>query len=148
MSLHCEYCGCPGQEGKHYCSHCKDVHKFIAWDKLQKKRDAEIVAEEAKPKKAVSKRSTIPFPNVIGDEIRKDPVDGHMDWSIGENVTSKSERRRKFKELGMIEVSTKEEYRDKEVKVTKGTITSHSGQKSRGTRKAAVVCSKAGQQIL
>ncbi len=65
------------------------------------------------------------MPNICGDELRK-----HFDWSVGAEVTSKSQRRRLYAQKGMIEKSSSEYYREHGAPAVRGRGYSYAGQTS------------------
>ena len=71
-------------------------------------------------------KSDFPMPNVIGDKLPK-----HHDWSLGEDISSKSERRRKYAENGMVVRSFAERQRRAGRGGKHGVAYSFAGQKDR-----------------
>ena len=83
------------------------------------------------------------FPNVIGDELAK-----HFDWAAGCEINSKTQRRRIYKEKGLVLKSFSEERRHRDIPKT-GTGYSYPGQKDhRSTAEKAVVRTKTGQRVI
>jgi hypothetical protein len=69
------------------------------------------------------------LPNVIGDKLPK-----HMDYSCGAVIDSKSQRRRVYKEKGLVERSISEHRKENpEIMARRGTISSYSGQADRSS---------------
>ena len=63
------------------------------------------------------------FPNVIGDELRK-----HYDWGAGREFTSKSERRKAYKDKGLTMNSASEHKREHGTSYSKPIAVSYAGQ--------------------
>lgn len=64
-------------------------------------------------------------PNVIGDQLAR-----HMDYSLGEEVSSKSERRRKYAAAGLNETTFGEVKAKRELRIRDGTGFSYAGQRN------------------
>jgi len=125
IDLYCYNCGAVGHQQVGQCESCDGWHSFVKLDihRMLCRDDP----ERAKTLPQTALRSgelTIGVPNVSGDKLHK-----HMDWSLGQEITSKSQRKRLDEQLGIERVSVHDEYRNKEKPRVKGRSVSYAGQK-------------------
>ena len=72
-----------------------------------------------------------------------------MDWSVGQTLSSKSERRRLYKQKGMIERSAAEVFREQGTYGTRNAAMSYDGQKDHtSTAERGSVRTKTGQRVV
>tara|TARA_Y100000310_G_scaffold343676_1_gene452419 strand:- start:135 stop:506 length:372 start_codon:yes stop_codon:yes gene_type:complete len=121
----CIACDNPTEAGWHQCAHCG------AWG-------------NGVPEEHGAPPSEGGLPSVVGDELRP-----HMDWSLGEVVSSRSQRRRRYEESGMIMKSAKEVYRNKDKPNNTGRAVSYPGQKNhKSSAERGGVRTKTGQRVI
>jgi len=139
----CRNCGCPGGVEPHYCPHCRETHPRVSWKDYLQFQDEQVI-EEKKPVKVIDKSSKIGIPFARKDKMKK-----HMDWSLGQEITSKSQRDKLDAEHGMIRVSPQEEYRNKDKPRVKGRAVTYAGQKEHtSSAERGGVRTKEGQLII
>ena len=164
----CWNCGCPGPGGTHYCSHCRDEHHFITAEQIVTIRydykfgdnqmpepdiDAELkpehfqieyIPDEPEAVAVIDNSSTLEVPQFTRDKQHK-----YFDYTCGAEITSRSQKRRIYEQQGLVEVSAKDEYRDKEKPNTKGRAVTYGGQKNhKSTAERGGVRTKTGQQVI
>ncbi len=121
----CIACDNPTKAGWHQCSHCG------VWG-------------NGVPEEHGAPASELGMPNFTPDSLTP-----HMDWSLGDVVTSRSERKRRYEERGMIMKSAKEVYRNKDKPNVKGKAVSYAGQKHhKSSAERGGVRTKSGQLVL
>ena len=122
------------------CWNCHGRHWYVPWEVVDRsryhddgsKRKTRLpepeVPDDPPPEQSVvgntDNSSTFPVPQVARDKQHK-----YFDWSCGQEITSRSQKKRIYKDLDMIEVSAKDEYRDKEKPRVRGRAVTYGGQK-------------------
>ena len=161
----CYSCGCTGNKDNddvQFCSHCHGRHWFILWseyDHVKRGFDTgalkqygpvpePVLPPEVKTERRVNvgedKSSAFPVPFTRNDHMMP-----HMDWSLGKEINSKSQRDALDKQNGMIRVSPQEEYRNKEKPTVKGRAVTYGGQKHHtSSAERGGVRTKDGQRVI
>ena len=106
----CSQCGDRSEQtGEAYCFTCRATTQRIPVEQFVAEQDARREAEEReyeeeqdrKRERAANQkdlRSTVPFPNVIGDELHNAP----HDWATNKTYKSKAERAADYKANGLV----------------------------------------------
>lgn len=126
----CPECRLPGEYIGQFCASCGTRRD------PRVRQMAEMTEAEWAAPKSVLETTPIPAarfgeaPAVIGDRLRP-----HYDWALGEKVSSKSERRRKYAAAGLQLTSIKEYRRRVGTRGPEkpGTAYSYGGQKCRAS---------------
>jgi len=114
MTLHCFNCGTLGPERWGQCAGCAGWFHFVD-------EETHLRLTGKLPPITISGG----LPNVVPDKMTK-----HYDYASGDWIESRSQKRRIYKAKGMVQVSAKEEWRDKEKPRTSGFVSSYDGQKN------------------
>ena len=119
MSWHCFLCGGVGESGWRQCSACGGWCNFVDEDTHQRLNGHRAMFDHSD--------GPVQPPVVIPDKMAR-----HMDFALGREIESRSQKRRLYKENGIEMVSAKEEYRnrDKPRKSGCGFSCSYDGQKN------------------
>ncbi len=123
--LYCYSCGAVGHKQVGDCDGCGEQHSFVDIDVHRMLcRDDPERSKTLPQQEPRSGKLTIDVPHLTRDKMHK-----HFDWSLGQEITSKSQRNRLDKKFGMHRVSVHDEYRDKDKPNVTGRVASYSGQK-------------------
>ena len=132
MRWFCWECGHEGpHKGLGYCLYCDAEENFVDGETMLRFTGEDTIHAGGGA------------PAVISDKVN------YFDYNIGQQVTSKSEQDRIYKDRGLNMQSRAERYRDKEKPNVKGRVVIYPGQKHhKSSVERGGVRTKAGQLVL
>lgn len=135
MTLHCFGCGAVGHARWAFCDACGGWYHFV---------DEETHLRLTGKGPPLSDNSGVTVCGVVPDKMHK-----HFDWAVGAEITSRSQKRRLYDDAGMIMVSAKDEWRDKDKPRQHGFVASYAGQKNhQSSADRGGVRTKTGQRVV